>query len=92
MWDYHVLMSIFKPFTAHPAAVGESYLGHLLAASSFGARMMLAGVACMLHALLPFLFVDTGSRTVAALNEQLAARRHPAKTPASALRVDLLNL
>jgi hypothetical protein len=46
----------------------------------------------MLHALLPFLFVDTGSRTVAELNEQLAARRHPAKSPAPALRVDLLNL
>ena len=85
-------MNIPKLFTEHPAAVGESYWGHLLAASSFGVRMMFAGFACMVHALLPFVFVDTGSRTVAELNEHLVARHRPAKSSAPALRVDLLNL
>jgi len=85
-------MNISKLFTAHPAEVGESYWGHLFAASSFGVRMMFAGFACMVHALLPFLFVDTGSRTIAALNEHLVARRRPAQSSAPALRADLLNL
>jgi hypothetical protein len=85
-------MNIPKLLTAHPAAVGESYLGHLCAALTFGVRMLGAGLACMVHAFLPFLFVDTGSRTIAELNEHLVARRRPAKSSAPALRIDLLNL
>ena len=44
-------------FTDHPASVGESYAEHLVTASGFGLRMVLAGLACMVHALLPFLFI-----------------------------------
>jgi hypothetical protein len=83
-------MDISSWFTSHPESVGESYGEHLVTATSFGGRMTLAGIACMLHGLLPFLFVRTGSRTVSELNEQLIARRSGAQT-ASALRGDLLN-
>ena len=82
-------MQIFKLFTAHPETVGESYGEHLLRASSFGVRMMLAGVACMLHGFLPFLFVRTGSRAISELNEQMVIKRSAASAP-RALRVDLL--
>ena len=58
-------------FTAHPATVGENYGTHLGRASVFGLRMMLAGAACVVHGLLPFLFVRTGSRTISELNAQL---------------------
>ena len=64
-------MNISRWFTAHPATVGESYGEHLVTASSFRGRMVLAGIACMLHGLLPFLFVRTGSRAVSELNAQL---------------------
>jgi MFS family permease len=48
------------------------------AASGFGTRMVLAGLACLLHALLPFLFTTTGSRTIADLHAGMAARHaHP---------------
>jgi hypothetical protein len=82
-------MQIFKLFTAHPQTVGESYGEHLLRASSFGLRMMLAGVACLLHGFLPFLFVRTGSRAISELNEQMVIKRSAASSP-RALRVDLL--
>jgi hypothetical protein len=82
-------MQIFKLFTAHPQTVGESYGEHLLRASSFGLRMMLAGVACLLHGFLPFLFVRTGSRAISELNEQMVIKRSVASSP-RALRVDLL--
>ena len=36
-------------FTAHPAAVGESYAEHLAAATGFGGRMIFGGFACLLH-------------------------------------------
>jgi hypothetical protein len=83
-------MDIGSWFTSHPATVGETYGEHLVMASSFGSRMVLAGVACMLHGLFPFLFVRTGSRTVAELNQRMITGGSARPVP-SALRVDLLN-
>ena len=72
-------------FTDHPASVGETYGQHLHSASSFGARMILAGFACMLHGLLPFLFVRTGRLTIERLHDRMVVNRHrhPLKAPAS---------
>ncbi|HEY7945572.1 MAG TPA: DUF6356 family protein [Casimicrobiaceae bacterium] len=61
-----------NPFTAHPASVGETYHRHCRFALRFGARMTLGGLAAMAHGLFPFLFTSTGSRTLEALNAQLA--------------------
>ncbi len=68
-------MRAARLFTAHPRSVGESYSQHLLQAGGFGMRMIFGGLACLVHALLPFLFCKTGSRAIAALNERMAARR-----------------
>jgi hypothetical protein len=83
-------MNFSRWFTAHPATVGEGYGEHLVTATSFGGRMVLAGIACMLHGLLPFLFERTGSRAVSELNAQLLARRSGG-APSTALRIDPLN-
>jgi hypothetical protein len=83
-------MDVFKMFTAHPESLGESYGEHLAAASSFGARMILGGIACMLHGLMPFLFSRTASRAISELNEQMLARKNGVPAPV-ALRIDLLN-
>jgi Family of unknown function (DUF6356) len=83
-------MDIGSWFKSHPAAVGETYGEHLFMASSFGCRMVLAGVACMLHGVFPFLFVRTGSRTVAELNQRMIAGRSTRPVP-GALHTDLLN-
>ena len=61
--------------TAHPEAVGESYTEHFGVASRFGLRMVLAGLACLVHAVLPFAFVTTASRTVRELHDRMANRR-----------------
>jgi hypothetical protein len=61
-------------FLEHPAAVGESYGTHARHAAGFGLRMVLAGLACLVHAVLPCAFVSTGSRTVAALHARMAPR------------------
>ncbi len=68
-------MGMQKLFTEHPESVGETYGEHLVHASYFGSRMILAGLACMLHALLPFLCVRTGSQTIEELNAKMLARR-----------------
>ena len=62
-------------FSEHPASVGESYLTHLLAASAFALRLLAGGLACLVHAVLPFLFVHTGSDCVSRLHQEMLARR-----------------
>lgn len=62
-------------FTAHPRSVGETYFEHLCAATGFGLRMLAGAIACFVHALLPFLFVHTGSACVSDLHARLTARQ-----------------
>ncbi|WP_136163673.1 DUF6356 family protein [Sphingomonas flavalba] len=62
-------------FRNHPAEVGESYSEHLAAATGFGAKMVAGGLACMVHAVIPGLFVTTGSGTVRRLYEAMVAKR-----------------
>ncbi len=62
-------------FTEHPASVGETYGEHLGTAGYFGWRMILAGAACLIHGLLPFAFVRTGSDTIRHLHERMVTHR-----------------
>jgi Family of unknown function (DUF6356) len=71
-------MNLIRAFTEHPASVGESYGEHLGRASCFGLRMMFAGIACLVHGVLPFLFQRTGSRAIADLNERMVVNRRRA--------------
>jgi len=66
-------MSFHRLFTEHPESVGETYGEHLVRATVFGLRMVTAGIACMLHALLPFMFVRTGSVAIEELHAQIQA-------------------
>lgn len=68
-------------FTSHPASVGESYGQHLVHASSFGFRMMLGGLACVLHGILPFLFVKTGSKQIETLHGKMVTGRSKLPQP-----------
>ena len=68
-------MNLIRAFTEHPASVGESYTEHLFRAMCFGMRMVFAGVACLLHGVLPFLFVRTGSHAIAELNDRMVLNR-----------------
>ncbi|MFM7377658.1 MAG: DUF6356 family protein [Erythrobacter sp.] len=70
---------IAKLFTDHPRAIGEAYTQHARTAFSFGWRMTVGGLACMVHALVPGLFVKTASRTVVQLDAEMRGRK---STPA----------
>jgi hypothetical protein len=63
-----------NPFTRHPSEVGESYAAHFLNASAFGLRMLAGGAAVLVHAVFPFLFVKTGSRTMDKLHRRMTGR------------------
>jgi hypothetical protein len=77
-------MSLFRSlFIEHPASVDETYLEHFVSALSFGTKMIVAGVACVLHGLLPAVFVTRGSDTICALHERMVVKRRRA-IPAAA--------
>jgi hypothetical protein len=73
-----------NPFTQHPREVDETYAEHLATAAGFGATMVVGGLCVMIHAVLPFLFVNTGSKTMQKLHKRMTKRvdrvnweRHP---------------
>jgi len=69
-------------FTSHPAAVGESYFGHMAFAAWFSSRLFLAAGAALIHAFLPFMFDSTASRIVRELYERTHNRgSHATKEP-----------
>ena len=74
---------ISKLFTDHPSSVDETYGEHFVMASGFGLRMIGAGLACLLHGLLPFLFVKTGSRAITQLHERMRRRRKKGRSGGS---------
>ncbi|MEE4349063.1 MAG: DUF6356 family protein [Pacificimonas sp.] len=72
---------IRRAFTEHPESVGESYGEHFAHAVGFGIRMVLGGFACMLHGLLPFLFVKTGSQQIETLHGRMVVNRSKLPQP-----------
>ena len=65
-------------FTEHPASVGENYFVHFRHAAGFSFSMLKGGLACMVHAVFPFLFTNTGSAIVTSLSTRMIANRHAA--------------
>lgn len=69
-------------FTSHPDSVGETYFEHLAASWGFARRMLVAGLAALLHGIFPFLCVSTGSSIVKQLNEKMVVHRiKPGRVP-----------
>jgi hypothetical protein len=71
-------MTLLQQFTRHPAAVGETYGQHLAFATGTGGRMVIAGLACIVHGIFPFLFERTGSRTILELHRSVTQGRRGA--------------
>lgn len=76
-------------FTEHPASVDETYLEHMGMAAGFSFRMFLGAAACLVHAVLPFLFVSTGSATIETLYERMVLNRRRVREGRIGARADL---
>ncbi len=48
-------------FKKHPRSLGETYWQHMLKAVKFSILFGTASIVCFVHALFPFLFVDTAT-------------------------------
>ena len=58
----------------HPRDIGETYGEHAGHAAYIGARLVFAGLACLVHALLPGLFVRTASHAVEDVQDLMSKR------------------
>jgi hypothetical protein len=77
-------MSIRTLFTAHPNSVDESYTRHLAMASGFGLRLIVAGLACLVHGIFPFLCTRTGSDAIRELHTRMVTHRQRPVPPQGA--------
>lgn len=66
---------IERLFLAHPRNVGESYSEHASIGLTFGVKMVLAGMKCMIHGVIPSAFPTAASDEVRSLGRELDARR-----------------
>ena len=82
-----------NPFTQHLDDIDETYWQHQRRALGFAVRLLGAGCAALVHALLPFLFVHTGSRAINRLHDAMTARSHAvARSRASNAREFVANM
>lgn len=65
---------IKKIFIEHPASVNESYLQHLLFASTTSLKMIATALMLFAHALVPCLFKTTGSDFIIRMYKIIAKR------------------
>ena len=61
-------------FTEHPHSINESYFQHLKFALIFGLKMIIGGIACVLHAIFPFIFEKTGSNILMEMAQDFVER------------------
>ena len=69
-------MSLQRLLNEHPASVGETYGEHCKHAAGFGFSMIFGGIACLLHAMFPWVFVCTGSKVITRLHDRMVVNRH----------------
>ena len=62
-------------FTAHPNSVGETYFQHFGLAFSFFIKLLLASMAALIHAFLPFAFEKTASKAIDILHQRMVLSR-----------------
>jgi hypothetical protein len=68
-------------FRDHPKSLGMSWAEHGAGAVVIGARMVGAGLACIVHAAVPALFTETAGRTVISLHDHMMKRKAGASNP-----------
>ena len=70
-----MISAILYKFQHHPSTVGETYWEHFCQALGFASRLFVAAGACLVHAILPFLFTSTGSTIINNLYSKMVQNR-----------------
>lgn len=68
-------------FTKHPHSVNETYVEHMKIALKYGIKMVLGGIACMIHAIFPFLFETTATSVAQEVVDHVEQRKNMPEKP-----------
>lgn len=68
-------------FLDHPRSLGMSWTGHGIGALRIGAALIVAGSACLVHAIIPGWFTETAGRTVTGMYGHMQRRKAAAPVP-----------
>ncbi|HZU51383.1 MAG TPA: DUF6356 family protein [Sphingomicrobium sp.] len=68
-------------FMQHPRSLGMSWAAHGAGAVAIGLRLVGAGFACLVHAVVPGIFTQTAGRTVTHMYDHMARRKAGASNP-----------
>jgi hypothetical protein len=74
-WPRRYTSRMLRRFTDHPSSVNETYLQHMAMAFGFGGRMLLGGLACLVHGVFPWLCTTRGSDTIRGLHHRMVSHR-----------------
>lgn len=68
-------------FLEHPRSLGMGWAGHGIGAIAIGVRLVGAGLACLVHAVVPGMFTQTAGKTVSDMHDHMTSRRAGASNP-----------
>jgi hypothetical protein len=68
-------------FTEHPRSLGMTWAGHGAGAARIGAELIGAGLAALVHAVVPGWFTETAGRTVTRIYDHIQSRKAGAAEP-----------
>jgi hypothetical protein len=70
-----------RMFLEHPRSLGMSWAAHGAGAVVISARLVGAGLACLVHAVVPGVFTQTAGKTVTHMYDHMMKRRAGAANP-----------
>lgn len=68
-------------FLDHPRSLGMSWAAHGVGAVKIGAELVGAGIACIVHAIVPGWFTQTAGKTVERMHDHMVKRKAGAANP-----------
>jgi uncharacterized protein YjeT (DUF2065 family) len=75
MWRQQATSKVGEIFITHPSSLGETYWEHQAHATQFATALITAGLACLVHGIVPALYPRKASGVVASLHEQMLRMR-----------------
>lgn len=76
-------MDLSKPFTEHPASVGETYGEHMRVSLGFARTLAVAAGAALVHAVVPSLCKKSASTRIRAMHDTISSGARGAAHAAS---------
>jgi len=73
--------AVSRLFNDHPRSLGMTWASHGAGAAIIGVRLVGAGIACLIHSIVPAWFTQTAGRTVTDIYDDIARRKAGAANP-----------